>query len=84
MQNGEPNGNPDPSDIVLGPTGQFPEGKISEDDDGEIQIAVGVRDGVVVIEFGTEVKWIGLPPTQAREIAAMMVKHADYIEHRVN
>lgn len=68
----------------LGPTGKFPDGKLNPTDRGEIAIAVGAEQGNVVLNFGVPTIWIGLPPTQAREVAAMMVKHADSIEHRTN
>ena len=65
----------------LGATGQHPDGKLNADDEGEIAISVGSDDGNVIMEFGTSVKWLGFPPGQAREIATMLIKHADSIEH---
>lgn len=53
----------------VGPTGKFPEGKISERDEGEIAFAVGAEDGKIVLNFGKPVAWIGFTPEQAMEIA---------------
>lgn len=61
----------------LGPTGRFPRGKITPADEGEIRIAIAKKDGVVILNFGKPVTWIGFPPDEARAIAALLIKHAD-------
>lgn len=63
-----------------GPTGTYPEGRTSYDDDGELVIAVGCDDGIVFVELGTPVKWFGLPPMQARELAESLIKKAEQAE----
>jgi len=65
----------------LGATGRFPEGKIHDSDEGEIRFAVGSKDGNVIIEFGKPVAWLGLPPDLARELAVLLTKHADALDH---
>jgi hypothetical protein len=67
-------------DMKLGPTNQFPEGKLVPHDEGELKFAIGSRDGCVVMEFGSPVKWFGCPPGVAREMARLLVKHADALE----
>lgn len=62
----------------LGATGQFPEGKLTPQDEGEIKIAIYHQPGKVVIDFGDKpIKWIGFSPVQARQIAMMLMEHAD-------
>ena len=63
----------------LGPTGDFPEGKLNANDEGEIQIAVGHSDGNVVIDFGKPVAWIGVGPDQADQLADVIRTHAKAI-----
>lgn len=49
---------PDPEladHLGLGATGEFPEGKLTEVDEGELKFAVGYMKGKVVIDFGTPV-----------------------------
>jgi hypothetical protein len=55
----------------LGPTGNFPRGKMSDDDDGEIRIGIAADKGkgVVIIDFGIPVVWVGFPREQAIELA---------------
>ena len=60
----------------LGPTGDFPQGKLNETDEGALNIAIGQEDGVVRIHFGTPTAWVGLPPDQALAFASIIVKHA--------
>ena len=36
----------------LGPTGRFPDGKLTSNDEGEIAFAVGVLKGKVIVNFG--------------------------------
>lgn len=70
--------------IKIGPTGKRPLGQISSDDRGEIAIAIGAAHGIVRLEFGTPVKWLGLPPALARTLAAKLVEIADALDQGVH
>ena len=59
-----------------GATGEFPGGKLTAHDEGEIAFVVGSHDGKVVIEFGGPVAWIGMSPEQAVELAKTLRSHA--------
>lgn len=63
-------------DFTLGPTKQFPRGKIHESDEGETRIAVGHSEGNVIIDLGKPTAWIGFPPEQALELARAIQEHA--------
>jgi hypothetical protein len=60
----------------LGATGQFPLGKITDNDEGELRMAVTHHEGKVVIDFGKPTAWIGFTPEQADDIADLLRKHA--------
>ena len=60
----------------LGATGQFPQGKLNPDDEGELTFAVGVENGQVAIAFGAPVAWIALGPDQALAFASSIIGHA--------
>lgn len=64
----------------MGPTGRFPRGRLTPTDEGEIGIRIAHVDGVIVINFGKPIAWIGFPASDARELAALLVKHADEID----
>lgn len=59
-----------------GPTGKYPQGKMNKQDEGELQIKIGTSDGKVIIEFGTEIKWLGFGPKEAADFAMMLIKNA--------
>lgn len=60
----------------FGATGQFPEGKLNDVDEGEIQFGITIDKGKVVLNFGKEISWIGMNPDQARELGALLSHHA--------
>jgi hypothetical protein len=63
-----------------GPTNRFPRGKVNEYDEGEIRMAVYHKDGTVFIDFGKKTTWIGLDAKSAREMASLLLSHADQLE----
>jgi hypothetical protein len=73
------------SAFARGPTGSYPQGKLTADDDGELQIEVfvGKDDRVghtIIVRMGTPVKWLGMPPVVARKLAAALIACADSID----
>lgn len=62
----------------IGATGTHPHGQLSDDDQGAIKMAVAYDklDGIVRVEFGKPVSWLGLPPPQARDLALLLLKHS--------
>jgi len=60
----------------LGPTGEFPDGKLGPEDEGEIALEVSHGAGVVKIDFGTKVRWIALPAGEALGFAQLIAVHA--------
>ena len=61
---------------VLGATGQFPDGKINPDDEGELRMAVGHDQDLVHLAFGKPVATIWLPRREAIEFAQVVMRHA--------
>lgn len=54
-------------DEKSGPTGKFPRGQATENDQGELSISFKVGIGmnnqtVIVMDFGASTSWIGLEP----------------------
>jgi len=60
----------------LGATGREPDGKIDGTDAGEVLVAVGHENGLVYINYGTEVTWVAMPPDQAIEMANVLRTNA--------
>lgn len=38
---------------------KYPDGKLNENDNGELGIIVYVKDGRVILYFGKDISWIG-------------------------
>ena len=63
----------------LGATGNFPDGKLNENDQGELALSIGIdrEKNVIIMNFGTQVAWIGIPKQQAIEMGEGMIKRAN-------
>lgn len=64
----------------LGATGEFPQGKISPADEGELKLAITHDQGNVIINFGKAIVWFGMPPKEARQFGMLVIGHASEIE----
>lgn len=57
---------------------EFPEGRLSGDDDGSITFKIGsdAEKNVVAIEFSKPLHWVAMPPQQAVDLAQQLIRHA--------
>lgn len=62
----------------IGPTGNFPQGVLNDDDEGELQFGVArdPLDGLVHVKFGKPVAWFALPPEIAINFARLLLRNA--------
>jgi hypothetical protein len=60
----------------LGPTGDYPRGKSSEDDEGGLVLKISSPDDTVRVEFGTPTAWIALDADAALAFASGIIDHA--------
>lgn len=61
----------------LGATGQFPDGKLNPNDQGELRFGVAKdANGNVHVNFGKDVSWFSRPPATAVEFAKLLLRHA--------
>lgn len=56
--------------------GEFPSGKLNNEDEGALTFAIGVKDGKVIINFPKPVAWMGMPPAQAVALARILLHRA--------
>lgn len=58
---------------------RYPEGKIRNDDEGEVRVGVATdyRGQAVIVSFEHGVKWFGLSKASALELAQMITNHAN-------
>ena len=62
-----------------GATDDYPNGKLSDDDEGGLMLLISEFMGTVRIDFGKEVAWFALPPEQAKEFADLIIQRAEEI-----
>lgn len=62
--------------LNLGPTGEFPDGKIADHDEGEIRLAITNYSGRVIFNFGKQIKSLGMTPEQAEAIGYSLIENA--------
>lgn len=60
----------------FGATGEFPEGKLTDDDEGALVLGVAIYKGKVFVNFGKPVEWLGLGPGAAVEFGVALLKAA--------
>ena len=65
--------------MTIGKTNDFPRGKLNDSDEGGLQIAIGVRDKTVIVDFGTPTTWIGLDKQTALALANGIIEKANSI-----
>lgn len=59
---------------------EYPKGRMSADDAGALAMKLSSAQGVVRIDFGKPVTWLGLGPNDARALAQLLLRHADQVE----
>ena len=63
----------------LGSTGNFPDGKLTENDEGEIAIGITEKDGRVIIAFGKPIEWIGFTAEEVKDLGKLLIQKANTI-----
>jgi hypothetical protein len=60
----------------LGATGNFPQGKVRPDDEGELAVAISTEGDMVFLNFGKPVHWVSLPKHDVIELAKVLLAKA--------
>lgn len=58
---------------------KYPRGKLNNSDEGELAIAISVQDKTIIIDFGKDVKWLGLDKATAISLAMTLMNKANKI-----
>lgn len=56
--------------------GEYPDGRLREDDSGAVPLAIAHEKGRVTMQFPRNLNWIGFTPEQAIDIAQGLINHA--------
>jgi hypothetical protein len=63
----------------IGPTGEYPDGKLCADDNGALRLAIYTGDNLVVMAFGVPTKWLAMPPADAIALGNALIANAKKI-----
>jgi hypothetical protein len=58
---------------------EFPRGKLNDEDEGELQIGVAVRDRTVIVNFFKPIAWFGMDRATALALAENIRRKAESI-----
>jgi len=64
----------------LGPTGNYPQGKLDPTDEGELIFTISVCADFVRMDFQKKLEWLAMTPNQARVMASLLKQKADAID----
>lgn len=69
--------------MLFGPTGEYPIGPVDPHDQGELifEVVADHTHHLVLLNFGTEVRWAGFPPKEARQMATQLLRIAQEVEN---
>lgn len=59
---------------------KYPRGKLNEDDEGQLEIAIVVKDKTIIIDFGKPIAWIGLDKDSAMNLVALIIDKVNSIK----
>lgn len=60
--------------MKLGATGNFPQGKLDETDEGELRMAIFEKNGEIIIDFGKDLSWVGFGKEEATQLGELLIK----------
>lgn len=60
--------------IKPGATGKFPQGKLYEDDEGELAVAISTdkQKGLLLLNFGKSISWLAMRKEEAQALIDML------------
>jgi hypothetical protein len=70
------------SDDQLGATGTYSQGKLNEDDEGDLMVKISLEGDNVRIDFGKPVAWLALDADAALAIGSGMIEHGMRLKFR--
>lgn len=57
--------------------GYYPKGKLNDDDEGALVVALSVQKKTLIIDFGKKITWIGLGRDEALNLAKSIMDHVE-------
>ena len=63
---------------------EYPRGKIRQDDDGQVSVALAIQDHTLILAFPYPVSWLGLGIADAEALIAGMQAKVDEMKKAVS
>jgi len=57
-------------------TGNYPRGKLNDEDEGTIMVKVDIQDNTLIVDFGKDITWFGMDKQRAIEFGKMLIEKA--------
>lgn len=73
---GNPPQNPAMHEMMKKLMGEYPQGRLNQNDAGALAMSVAVQNGKVIVEFPKPVAWFGMTPKEAIGMAEMLISKA--------
>lgn len=66
----------------FGATGRYPRGHADASDEGELHMGIAAdhANGIVRLEFGKRIAWLGIDTGTARQLAQALIEKADDVD----
>jgi hypothetical protein len=59
-----------------GPTGEFPQGRLNSEDEGELAVGLAIVQNRIVMHFGKPIVWVGMSADDADNLIAMLTTYS--------
>jgi hypothetical protein len=58
----------------LGPTGEYPKGRLNKDDDGELAVGFSIHEGgrALIMNFGKPIEWFAMKEDELRGLIDLL------------
>lgn len=67
------------TDDMVGPTNEYPAGKLTEKDKGGIRFDITTQEDKIILNFYSPVQWLGLTAEDAFALGKSLIRRADAI-----
>lgn len=65
------------NDQKLGATGNYPQGKLNEHDEGELRAGIAIQGDKIIINFGKPIAWLAMTKQEAKTFAELLLKKSE-------
>ena len=68
--------------VKLGKTGDYPNGKLNDNDEGALILSLFIKNGTIILDFGTKMSWLAVKKEDAYKLGNALIESAKELEGR--